>query len=122
MLLKKEKASCWLQTGQASSAGLPGCSRLRGNWFCFSPFMSGTLCSCPASCPVPQFAMGPPVLFAQPKPLVHQLRCPLGALIRGNSHPLFLIFAVLHARDTQSPFRLVQLPHCVKAFRRLLTP
>ena len=30
-LLKKTKASCWLQTGQASSVGLPGCSRLTGN-------------------------------------------------------------------------------------------
>ena len=28
--VKKKKASCWLQTGQASFAGLFGCSRLRG--------------------------------------------------------------------------------------------
>ena len=36
-----KKSSCWLPTGQGSS-GLSGCSRLKGNWFCFSPFLPGT--------------------------------------------------------------------------------
>ena len=39
---------------------LPGCSRLRGNWFRFSPFLRGTG---PASSPDPELATGSPVLL-----------------------------------------------------------
>ena len=105
---KKKKAPCWLQTVPSSSAGLPGYSRLRGNWFCFLPFLSNT---CPASSPVPQFTAGPPVPFCtQPRPLVHQLHTPWGAPFRGISHTTFSFFAVLDSRDSQRPFRLVQPP------------
>ena len=46
----------------------------------------------------------------QPTPSVHQLCCPRGAPIRGNSNTTFSFFAVLDARDSQRLFRIVQPP------------
>ena len=45
--IKKEKktkgSSCWLQTGQTSSPGLPGCNKLRGKWWASVEGASGGL-------------------------------------------------------------------------------
>ena len=55
-------------------------------------------------------------------PLIHQLCCQWGALIRDNSHTTFSLFAGLGAGHPQSLFRVVQLPHWVKSFWGLLNP
>ena len=86
LLKTKRKASCWLQTHPASSAAFPGCSSLRGNWFSFSPFLSLSLRSCPASSPVPQFTARPPVPFcAQPMPSSR----PVGLFMRCTNYMQF---------------------------------
>ena len=52
------KILSWLQTGQFGLAGLPDCSRLRGDWFHSSPFLIATWL---ASSPVPQQSLVPQV-------------------------------------------------------------
>ena len=53
----------------------------------WGPGLGCTLHSCPASSPVPQFAVGPLLPFyTWPMPSVHRLYCPWGEPIRGNSY------------------------------------
>ena len=40
---KQKEASCWLQTGQTSSPGLPGYKKLRGKWWASVEGASGGL-------------------------------------------------------------------------------
>ena len=95
--------SSWLQQAEGALVSL----------FCgFAGMGASPLHSCPASSPVPQFAAGSPVPFCtRPMHPVHHLCCLWSALIRGNSHSTFSLFAVLGAKNSQSLFKVVQLPH-----------
>ena len=109
VLLVFQAAAGW---GVVDLSFFPSCG-----FVMMGPGLSCSLHSCPASRPVPWFTSGLPVpSCAWPMPSVYQLCCSWGEPNRGNSHTTFPLFAVLGARHSQSLFRVVLLPLCVKCF------
>ena len=82
------------------------------------PGLGHNLHSCPASSLEPPFTTKTPLLiFARLLPSIHKLCSPFSTLIRGNSHTMFSLFAVLGARYSQSLLQVDQLPHRVVFLR-----